>query len=930
MKHLLLLFLALSISLLAKAQHEWEIEAAKPGANFFTIREKMTKKLLGERKEETQPTATPDIEEVDGKLSKFRRWEWYWSSRVNPDGTFPSIRHKLNEIEKIKAKKASTAGKPTDFNATWTNISRTFNSNPGYSAMGRTANMAFHPTNPNIFWVAANHGGIWKTIDNGATYTPLGDNLPYLGVDAIVVDQTNPNIIYLSSSDQFFYKSSLGVYKSIDGGLTWNITGLNNTFTDGITIHELVQSKTNNNVLFAACSNGLFKTSNGGTTWALIRSGEHTDVKIHVTNDSTIFTVDAAGIYRSTDNGSTFTQQLNQTNVKKLAVTKANSSKLIAWCSYCSSYNYWVSANGGNTWTMQTASQIFPVMAISPLNDNILYGGGVDMYKSTNGGTSWSQISQWFNGGPIPTVHADHRKLVYNPLTNLIYSCNDGGITEYNESTGTWTNKSNNLVITEFYHAASSATDPNIIGAGSQDNGGVRRGSNLTWFDTNGGDAGTQAISPANPNISFSNYNPEPALIRTLDGWSTATNVQPTDAVTSWWILPYVLDPNNASTLYAGYQAVYKSINLGTTWTRISPNFTPLPGPWYDNLRSIAVAPSNSNVIYAAHSNKFYATQNGGTSWSTYTFSNLPGMAGYYQGITAICVKSTDANTVFVTVGGLMDTVKVYKSTNGGTTWTNFSTGLPNVGANTMVYQSGAHEVMYIGTDLGVYYRDTTMTSWDSYGAAGFPNVPVTSLHIQNSSSKLRAATYGRGMYETNLLLVPLPIELSNFNVKSQNETALLYWTTATELNSDYFDIEHSVDGRTWLKLGSINAAGQSNAELKYSYTDKKPVDGENLYRLNMVEKNGKSNYSPVRSITFDHKAKLTLWPNPANETIHLSLSNLSGIKSIKVMNLAGRLIQEVQPSVNIDVRNLPVGMYIIAVTSTNGVINEHKVVINH
>jgi hypothetical protein len=928
MKHLLLLFLALSLSLFAKAQREWEIEASEPGANFSTIREKFSKKLLEERKETTQPASTPDIEEVDGKLSKFRRWEWYWNTRVNPDGTFPSVRHKLAEIEKIKARKAGTASKPTDFNATWTNISRTFNTNSGYSAMGRTANMAFHPTDTNTFWVAANNGGIWKTTDNGSTYTPLGDNLPYLGVNAIVVDQTNTNIIYLSMADGYSRKSSIGIYKSIDGGQTWAPTGFNNTFTDGITIYELVQSASNNNVLYAACSNGLFKTTDGGTTWTVIRSGAHTDIKIHATNDNTIFVAAANGIYRSVDAGANFTLQLAQVNARKLAITKANASKLIAWCNFCST-NYWTTTDGGNTWTMQIAPQSFEVMAISPSNANILYGGGLDMYKSTNGGTSWAQISFWHSSFGTPVVHADHRKLVYNPLTNRVYSCNDGGIAEYNETNTTWTNKSNNLVITEFYHAASSATSANIVAGGTQDNGGVRRNASLTWFDTNGGDAGTQAIDPTNPQISYSNYNPSPAIIRTLNGWGSSTNVQTTDAVSSWWVIPYVLDPNNASTLYAGYQAVYKSINQGTTWTKISPDFSAL-GDYWNALRSIAVAPSNSNVIYTAYTGRIHTTQNGGTNWTTHNFSNLAGISNYWVGITSICVKPTNANTVFVTVGGLLDSQKVYKSIDGGATWTNFSAGLPNVGVNTMVYQSGAHEVMYVGTDLGVYYRDTSMSSWDTYGAAGFPNVPVTSLHIQNSSSKLRAATYGRGMYETSLLLVPLPVELSNFNVKSQEETALLYWTTATELNSDYFDIERSVDGLTWLKLGSVNAAGQSNAELKYSFTDKKPVDGENFYRLKMMERDGKSNYSPVRIITFDRKAKLTLWPNPANETIHLSLSNLSDIKSIKVMNLAGQLIREVKPSANIDVRNLPVGMYIVAVTSMNGVVNEYKVVINH
>lgn len=749
MKRILIFYLILCMPVLAFAQEEeWIPGMTEQGANFYHIRKRIVEKnevalsALSNKRLQQDQRVEPD-KESGYDLIKFRRWEWYWSSRVNTDGSFPSARQINSAFSDFNRSNNSQARVSAAAAANWVNISRTSNSG-GYWGMGRASSIGFHPTQSNTFWVTAPNGGVWKTTNGGINYTPMGDNLPYLGAGSIVVDYANPNNIYVATGDHTG-GNSLGIYKSTDGGVTWAPTGLSNNLDGQVVFYNLVQSSLSSTTLFAASNRGLYRTTDGGNTWSLIRSGRCTDVEIKVNDGNIVYAAIGNVIYRSMDGGSNFNQVLSAgSGTARIVITRADVNRILVW----SNNGIWLSTDGGTNWSVKSwpvdGGNIIPwSMVISPNNGNILYAGQVDIYRSDNAGASWTKIGRWCCGTPaMPEVHADHRNLTYSGLTGEVYSLNDGGVDRYNEVNRTWARLSNGLVIPQYYSAASSATNASIIGVGSQDNGGSRRETDLLWYNSNGGDAGTQAIDPTNASIRYSNYNPSPAIIRTTNGWGSTTDVRPSGTLASWWTIPYTLDPNNSSNIVVGYHAIYKSTNRGDTWSKISPDFT-TAGDYWGAVRSIAMAPSNSNYIYATRPRTIYYTANGGSTWNNYTFN--------FADLTNVCVKQNDPRTIWVTFGQFSAGNKVYRSTDGGASWVNYSEGLPNIPTNDIIYQNGSNDLLYLATDFGVFYRDAGMTSWVKYGN-DLPVCPVTDLHIQYSSGKLRAATYARGIYETDIL----------------------------------------------------------------------------------------------------------------------------------------------------------------------------------
>ena len=231
-----------------------------------------------------------------------------------------------------------------------------------------------------------------------------------------------------------------------------------------------------------------------------------------------------------------------------------------------------------------------------------------------------------------------------------------------------------------------------------------------------------------------------------MDRWKNDTYNDITPAgVSGDWVTPYVLDPNNQSTVFVGYEDVYKSTNQGTAWTKISTNLT---GSSSSKLQCLEVSPANSSRIYASRGNKFYATSNGGTSWQTYTLSFT---TSSFTEVTSITSHPTNATTVYITVGGYSATKKVYKSTDGGINWTNKSGTLPNVPASSGIYdENSTYNDFYIGTDVGVFLTNDTASGWIYWGT-DMPNTSITDLEIHKATGKIRAGTYGRGIWEADL-----------------------------------------------------------------------------------------------------------------------------------------------------------------------------------
>lgn len=295
------------------------------------------------------------------------------------------------------------------------------------------------------------------------------------------------------------------------------------------------------------------------------------------------------------------------------------------------------------------------------------------------------------------------------------------------------------MVISQMYRGSASQTDAKVI-AGLQDNGTKLRSTSGTWTDEIGGDGMECAIDPSNSNYMYGTlYYGD--LRFSSNGGSSWSNITPSGS-TGAWVSPFLIDPTTPSTIYIGHKSLYKSTNRGSAWTNISSTLT-----GNNNISQIAVAPSNSNIIfiswYQSGTYKYAKTTDGGSTWTT---ANLPSNSS----ITSIAIDPVDPNIVYCTFSNFTSGAKVYMTTNGGSTWSNFSGTLPNIPANKIICQTGSDGGVYLGMDVGIYYRDNSMSDWGLYNS-GLPNVEIYDLEIRYSDNKLFAITYGRGLWVSPL-----------------------------------------------------------------------------------------------------------------------------------------------------------------------------------
>lgn len=685
-----------------------------------------------------------DGEEEDHDFLRYKRAEWFWKQRVMPDGSLPDFEAQRLLYNQLQQQVHKTTAEP------WQNISQT-TSTSGYNGMGRLACVAFHPTDTNIIYVGSNKGGIWRTTIGGNNWTPLGDQLPFCSVGNIVVDKVDPNKLFITVGlNEGWWHYGLGVYVSTDAGQTWAPTTQTTPFTAQVVYYKLMAHPDSNNVLYSAQSNGLFKSADAGQTWTLLRAGLHRDIEFKPFHAETMYVAADLAVFRSVNSGATWTAVYNfgtATNIE-LSVTRADSNKLgIA----TGTKLFYQSNDGGNTQAVLVNNAIDDndMLQYSQLNAQRIYCGYVTNWRSTNGGQTWTKITNWYNDGVLPAVHADNHYADVNPLLpHYIYVCNDGGLYRYNELNQTWKDLSDGLIITEFYKMAHSQQDSVFMIGGTQDNGGRKRVGINTWEATNGGDGMEVAVHAQNDQLMYTTYWGG-TLYRSYDQWvnDKYTEITP-DTAKAAWVTPYLLRPQNQSEVLAGYADVWYSDDDGNTWGKISNNLT---GNYSTKLEMLDASPASLNHVIAGYDNRLFITTNFGFSWNA---RNIPGSSSMFEQGSMVVFHPHTPNEFVVTKGGYGAGRKVYRSTDTGMTWQNITYNLPNVPANCLRYDIGsdtANYDMYVGTDVGVFYKKELDTVWQYYGM-GMPNTQVSDLEIFYPTGKLRAATYGRGIWETNLV----------------------------------------------------------------------------------------------------------------------------------------------------------------------------------
>lgn len=706
------------------------------GGNFDEV-SKRADKFFKDSKRDIKLKDSFDETSMDEEYFKYMRWQSYWKNNLDENG------NTANVAAYILAAMAETANKPNlgPFqNRTWTNVSNN-NFITGQIGLGRTTSIAFHPTDANTFFVGTPYGGIWKTTDGGVNYTPMGDNLPLMAVSSIVINKLNPQIMYIAISDHVWYGSQgMGVLKSVDGGLTWSTTALKFDFNENVRIYFMEADPNNPNIMLVATANGIYRTSDGFLTISKVSTLNTYDVHFKVGSSSIAFAGTNDGKFlRSTDGGATFTE-ITDFGSGDVKVVLAPSDTDKVYARFGNTLR--VSLDGGLTFNTQySLIESNGVYAFDPDNANVIVGGNFEVYRSNDGGATKSVITNWLGNNGLPLIHVDQRNVFTNPLNaDAIYFCNDGGVFKYNINAATWQDLSNGLKITQYYDIAVSQTNANIISGGSQDNGSMYRNAAGTWqaFASTGDGMNTE-IDPTNENIRYWEYQ--------YGGFRRYQNGSSVDASpagkggTGAWETPFKIDPSNASRIVIGYDLIYASNDRGVNWTAISGTLGS-----GGNVEQLTIAKSNPERIYVTRGTTMFVKNIADNNWIT---KATPATST----ISDIEVDPLDSETVYITNPGYTGGKKVFKSTDAGTTWTNISGSLPNIAVVSIELYHSQAGGMFVGTNMGVYYRDNTLDDWYEYGH--LPHTDVRDVEIQYSSQKIRIGTHGRGVIEA-------PIDITN------------------------------------------------------------------------------------------------------------------------------------------------------------------------
>ncbi len=796
-KILLITFFVLVSSAISQ---EWmERLSPEQRANFYEIQNSFNQHWEGK-----------DVSQKGKGYKQFKRWEWFWESRIYPDGSFPDPSLYYKELQKLKKNSKKKGTKLQGF-LEW-NFLGPDQSNGGYSGLGRVNVVRTEPgTLGGTIWAGSASGGLWKSTDAGVTWSSDTDDLVSLGIQDIVFDPNNTNTIYIATGDRDgSYTSSprtysAGILKTLDGGVNWNETGLTYVSSQGVIITRLLMDPGNSDILHASTTNGIYKTTDGGDNWTQKNSSHQKDMEFHPSDSDVIYASNRT-IIRTTDGGDNWTTLaggLPTSDIGRiaLATTGDDPNRVYAVISRGNSSlkGVYRSDDAGDTWTMKvgispnmmgssaagtsTGGQAWYdiVIAADELNADNVFVGGINTWKSTNGGDDWEVSTNWWNNGQLSTIHADQHDFWFEPNSSRMYIGNDGGVYRTSNNGDDYDWIGSGLEITQFYKIAISWNDEGFVLAGAQDNGTKKLDAG-DWLDYTGGDGMEAMIDYSDDNVIYSSLQ-NGTFFKSINRGASRSTMVITDGVeTGAWITPIALDYDDTDIIYIGKDNMWKSTDGGD-------NFTIQPVGANNKIRNIVVAQSNTDVVYFTTTSQFWRSSNGGASW---TQMSRPGTGT----ISYVSVDPDDEDIIYATNSGFSNGNKLFLSADGGDSWTNFSGNLPNVVTHCVFYEGGAKEKVYVGNDLGVYYYDNTKTNWELF-SDGLPNAIVTELEMNPSTKRLFASTYGRGVwyFDTDLTVTTPDLLAPANNSKALDISTLIYdWTDSPEAENYQIQVASNED----------------------------------------------------------------------------------------------------------------------------------------
>ena len=714
-------------------------------------------------------------EDVGERASEAMKALDLWTiSRAYPDADIPSDRYYTGYLNARAMRREADA--PWSAPAPWASMGP-------INFAGRTIAIAINPLNPNTIYTGTAAGGLWRSHTGGlgADWEHVPTGFPVLGVNAIAIQATDTNTLYIGTGEVYRYGCAIGglvvratrgsygmgILKTTNGGSTWQ-QSLDWTCNQKRGVQCIRLNPLNPRTVFAATTEGLYRSTDAGGTWVpVLNVLLAQDIAINRMDTTKIlvtcgdFASTGRGVYRSTNGGVSFalvTGLPSFTGKAMLEMYGANPSRVYVsladtaiGSSSTGTGSLWKSTNFGTSWTLVSNEAVYGVqgwysqfIAVHPTDSMQVVRGTEYLYKSVNGGVSSYRFPY------LSSPWADYHNYAHHPTNpNILYIVDDGGVWRSTDFGTTYQAVNAGLLTSQFYNGFScSAQDSNRALGQAQDHFGWMYRGSLMWQSSAADEAGWTAINPLNDFVMYAGDRDGDSLFKStnrgLTFFSSCSGLPYYG--TSAWNTPFVLCKSNPNVLYFGRAIVYKSINSGASWTATNGG-SPLDG---NPSLSMAAAPTNQDTAFVgtvpgSGRVHVFQTTNGGTSWTNVT-GTLPNR--YPIDIT---IDPRDSRVVYVVFGGF-DTTRLAKSTNAGLTWTHIGSPLPNVPMTAVAVDPFNTNHVYVGSDLGVFVSTDAGSTWAGFNDGLFEGVIVGDLVISPSNKSIVLASHSNGVFSRKLL----------------------------------------------------------------------------------------------------------------------------------------------------------------------------------
>ncbi len=714
-----------------------------------------------ERMERLHRESSADPDEESKEDVKGRE-EWFYHRRSFPYDVVPAgaRAQAIRETKLMESRMRETMAKKGAEGLAankWTEIGP-------FNVGGRIRAIAVHPRKPEILYIGAAAGGVWKTTDGGDSWSSTFDQQSSLAMGALAIDPNHPDTIYAGTGEDTPHPMAYlgdGIFRSTNGGATWQHMGMSQVGA----FSKMHVHNQNPNIVYASAtrsSGGFYRSTDYGATWTQTFKDDAYDMSVNPRQPNNIFISTVNGIYRSYDGGLTFVRKstgFDGTNGNRVSVALAptDSSRVYALISRLGGQSgnnlaaIYKSTNGGESWTLSRSfgesffraqGNYNNALSVHPTNPNWVYALGIDVYRTTNGGNNWINVTNVYPGPfNFEVAHPDQHTIAYDPTEpDITYLGSDGGLYRSADAGTNWMRIGTRLPITQFYAMDIDPTEPKRTFGGTQDNGtvGTVTGSLSNWIEISGGDGFWVATDLDQPNYVYSEIYYGQAIYRV----NVATrqmeflNTEELQSDPGDWSTPLAVSPADGISLYSGRRNLWRSLDKGDSWERLA-----VPGG--NVMSTIALSPHNAeHIVVGKGSGGVYHSENGGETWGGAT--GLP-----LKYVTDMIVDPKKPERVYVTFSGFGDK-HVYRSDDFGASFVDITSNLPDIPVSAIEVDPDNNSHIFVGSDAGVFVTLDGGGLWLPFND-GLAYSPVTDLKIHASDRTLRAATFGRSMFSIGI-----------------------------------------------------------------------------------------------------------------------------------------------------------------------------------